>query len=61
MYGVGIGARCARKSPFVRGSPRKIGVVGEEANPVRLLPGMGYDNGANPHGPTPGLGQDGVM
>ena len=56
----GIGARCVRKSSFVRGSPLKTG-VGEGGNTFRPEPGIGYDHWASPPKPTPGMGQDGVM
>ena len=53
----GIGARCVRKSSFVRGSPPKT-QVGEGFHSVsRLL----SDGGVSPPKPTPGIGQDGVV
>ena len=57
---VGIGARCVRKSSFVRGSPSKTG-VDEGVNLFRSMPVIGYGDGASPPKPTPGMGQGGVM
>ena len=53
----GIGARCVRKSSYVRGSPPKT-KVGEWCHAVpRLL----SDGGVSPPKPTPGMGQDGEV
>ena len=60
IWNVGIGARCVRKSSFVRGSPPKTR-VDEGANPFRPVLGIGYDDGASPRRPTLGIGQDSVM
>ena len=53
----GIGARCVRKSSFVRGSSPKTGV----RKGFRSVPEFLYNDGASPPKPTPGMGQDGVV
>ena len=54
ICGGGIGARCVRKSSFVRGSPLKTGVAGKGKNSSSPLHGVGYDEGASPPRPAPG-------
>ena len=58
---VGIGARCVRKSSFVRGTPPKTGVTGKEANSRRPASEVGYSEGDSPPRPTPGMGQGELM
>ena len=53
----GIGARCVRKSSFIRGSLPKNRVE-EGFRPVSRLSSAG---GVSPLKPTPGMGQDGVV
>ena len=52
ICGAGTGARCVRKSSFVRGSPPKTGVTGYGKNSSSPVQGVEYDEGASPPRPT---------
>ena len=57
ICGVGLGAWCVRKSPFVRGVPPKTGVVGKGVYPSRPVSGVRYDEGLAHPGQCLGWGR----